>query len=184
MFVRGGVYRVVRAAMGGTMAKLAVSALIFDLILTGPISSVSAGQYLVSLILEVLDKLGMAMPSADSVAQIKRAGAMTFACGVTLYFFRQNLIGLHESSSKAFKIMVATVIMAVILFAWCGTTLWLNPAKRTLPPVQINLDKKFELDEKTGQPDPNHPRINRLTGRHEDPLGFLGHILPESAQDR
>src|SRR5215212_9284299 len=52
MFVRGGVYRVVRTAMGGFMGKLAVAALIFDYVLTGPISSVSAGQYLVSLGLE------------------------------------------------------------------------------------------------------------------------------------
>ena len=50
MFVRGGVYRVVKEAMGGTMAKLVVSALIFDYILTGPISGVSAGQYLIGLL--------------------------------------------------------------------------------------------------------------------------------------
>ena len=43
MFVRGGVYVVVRDAMGPFMARLSVSALIFDYILTGPISSVSAG---------------------------------------------------------------------------------------------------------------------------------------------
>src|SRR4051794_12296323 len=30
MFVRGGVYRIVKEAMGGTMAKLSVSALMFD----------------------------------------------------------------------------------------------------------------------------------------------------------
>src|SRR5467141_332562 len=36
LFVRGGVYRVVREAMGPTMAKIAVSALLFDYILTGP----------------------------------------------------------------------------------------------------------------------------------------------------
>src|SRR5439155_5105857 len=46
MFARGGVYRVVRSAMGGFMGKLSVSALIFDYILTGPISSVSAELYL------------------------------------------------------------------------------------------------------------------------------------------
>src|SRR5271155_4728093 len=46
MFVRGGVYVVVRDAMGPFMARLSVSALIFDYILTGPISGVSAGQYL------------------------------------------------------------------------------------------------------------------------------------------
>ena len=44
MFVRGGVYRVVKEAMGGTLAKLSVSALLFDYILTGPISGVSAGS--------------------------------------------------------------------------------------------------------------------------------------------
>src|SRR2546430_13456150 len=42
MFVRGGVYRVVKEAMGGTLAKLSVSALLFDYVLTGPISAVAA----------------------------------------------------------------------------------------------------------------------------------------------
>jgi amino acid transporter len=45
MFVRGGVYVVVRDSMGHFMAKLSVSALVFDYILTGPISVVTAGQY-------------------------------------------------------------------------------------------------------------------------------------------
>ena len=44
MFVRGGVYRVVKEAMGGTLAKFSVSALLFDYVLTGPISAVSAGN--------------------------------------------------------------------------------------------------------------------------------------------
>jgi amino acid transporter/nucleotide-binding universal stress UspA family protein len=183
MFVRGGVYRVVRTAMGGFMGKLAVSALIFDYILTGPISSVSAGQYLMSLIIEVLEKSGIPLPEAPTVIFIRNAGAMAFASAVTLYFFRQNLLGIHESSGKAFKIMIATVVMAIILFAWCGVTLWLDPAKRTLPPTQVNLEKKFELDV-SGQPDANKPRINRLTGKQEDPLGFLSHILPDGAQER
>src|SRR5947207_2865488 len=39
MFTRGGVYRVVKEAMGGTLAKLSVSALMFDYVLTGPIRS-------------------------------------------------------------------------------------------------------------------------------------------------
>ena len=49
MFVRGGVYRVVKEAMGSTLAKFSVSALMFDYILTGPISGVSAGLYLTGL---------------------------------------------------------------------------------------------------------------------------------------
>src|SRR2546426_2562285 len=54
MFVRGGVYRVVKEAMGSTLAKFSVSALMFDYILTGPISGVSAGLYLTGLINELL----------------------------------------------------------------------------------------------------------------------------------
>ena len=50
MFVRGGVYRVVKEALGGTLAKFSVSALMFDYILTGPVSGVSAGQYIAGLI--------------------------------------------------------------------------------------------------------------------------------------
>src|SRR5438270_1954380 len=49
LFVRGGVYRVVKEAMGGFLAKLSVSALMFDYILTGPISGVTAGQYVLGL---------------------------------------------------------------------------------------------------------------------------------------
>src|SRR5436189_4613590 len=54
MFVRGGVYRVVKEAMGGTLAKISVSALLFDYVLTGPISGVSAGSYIVGLMNELL----------------------------------------------------------------------------------------------------------------------------------
>src|SRR6202167_252344 len=54
MFVRGGVYRVVKEAMGGTLAKFSVSALLFDYVNTGPISGVSAGQYLAGLLNELL----------------------------------------------------------------------------------------------------------------------------------
>src|SRR5258708_28524168 len=43
MFVRGGVYRVVKEAMGSTLAKFSVSALMFDYILTGPKPRTSPG---------------------------------------------------------------------------------------------------------------------------------------------
>src|ERR1700678_2383809 len=54
MFVRGGVYRVVKEALGGTLAKFSVSALMFDYVLTGPISGVAAGQYLAGVTNELL----------------------------------------------------------------------------------------------------------------------------------
>src|SRR5512136_2349233 len=58
MFTRGGVYRVVKEAMGGSLAKLSVSALMFDYILTGPISGVSAGQYIVGLVAQTMTFFG------------------------------------------------------------------------------------------------------------------------------
>src|SRR5579864_5632046 len=55
LFVRGGVYKVVKEAMGGFLAKLSVSALMFDYVLTGPTSGVSAGQYIMALLLQYLN---------------------------------------------------------------------------------------------------------------------------------
>src|SRR5471032_2694016 len=57
LFVRGGVYRVVKEAMGGILAKFSVSALMFDYILTGPTSGVSAGQYIMGLVLQTISIL-------------------------------------------------------------------------------------------------------------------------------
>ena len=67
MFVRGGVYRVVREALGGLAAKAAVSALLFDYMLTGPISGVSAGQYIIGLLLDLWGRIRH--PLAAIVAQ-------------------------------------------------------------------------------------------------------------------
>src|SRR5499427_7473719 len=55
LFVRGGVYRVVKEAMGGFLGKLSVSALMFDYILTGPTSGVSAGQYIMGLLFKAIE---------------------------------------------------------------------------------------------------------------------------------
>src|SRR6184192_220417 len=102
MFVRGGVYVVVRNAMGPFMARLSVSALIFDYILTGPISVVSAGQYLGHLLNELATMMGMA----------GRIPSGTFAAGfgllVTVYFWWSNIKGILESSGKALRIMQIT----------------------------------------------------------------------------
>src|SRR6266508_4980526 len=80
MFVRGGVYRVVKEAMGGTLAKFSVSALMFDYILTGPISGVSAGLYLVGLLNELFHYVH------SNVVIPMNGGAAVFAIVVTLYF--------------------------------------------------------------------------------------------------
>ena len=87
MFTRGGVYRVVKEAMGGTLAKLSVSALMFDYILTGPISGVSAGQYIVGLIAQTTDLL---RPPMEPVAGTVNSSAAGIAVLVTIYFWWRN----------------------------------------------------------------------------------------------
>src|ERR1700746_2131904 len=127
MFVRGGVYRVVKEAMGGTLAKFSVSALMFDYILTGPISGVSAGLYLVGLLNELLRfaHFNLVLPV--------NATAAAFAILVTLYFWWENIKGIPESSEKALRIMYIATVMVVIMIAWCGYTLWLRHPQ--LPPL-------------------------------------------------
>jgi amino acid transporter len=121
MFVRGGVYRVVSEALGSTLAKFSVSALMFDYVLTGPISAVSAGLYLAGLSNEAIDyfHLGYAHVNPPHFA----AG---FAVIATLYFWRKNILGMHESSEKALRIMQITTVMVVILIVWCLITILKN----------------------------------------------------------
>lgn len=135
MFTRGGVYRVVKEAMGGTLAKLSVSALMFDYILTGPISAVSAGQYLVGLIgnLLALPPLHLQL-DAGTHPELVKLLSMLIAIGITLYFWRINLIGIPESSQKALRIMQLTTVMAVVVIGWSLVTLILRPELCHLPP--------------------------------------------------
>src|SRR5256884_805748 len=84
MFVRGGVYRVVKEAMGGTLAKISVSALLFDYVLTGPISSVSAGQYLAGFVDDIGRYLGHPINFSERGTNSFAAG---FACLVVFYFW-------------------------------------------------------------------------------------------------
>jgi amino acid transporter len=127
MFVRGGVYRVVKEAMGGALAKFSVSALMFDYILTGPISGVSAGQYLAGLLNELLVYAHIHFTLAPN------AGAEMLAVAATLYFWWQNIKGISESSEKALWIMQLTTLMVIALIAWCGYTLLVRGGH--LPPA-------------------------------------------------
>jgi amino acid transporter len=137
MFVRGGVYRVVKEAMGGTLAKFSVSALMFDYILTGPISGVSAGQYLVGLINETFTYIHL--PNLQVQPGL---GAALFAILVTVYFWWYNIKGVHESSQKAMRIMQITTVMVVILIGWCIYTVVLRHP--SLPPFPTPRNLKLE----------------------------------------
>ncbi len=127
MFVRGGVYRVVKEAMGGNLAKLSVSALLFDYVLTGPISAVSAGLYFSGLLTDTFHHLGYHIVVPDN------SFAAFFAILVTIYFWWQNVKGIHESSERAMQIMKITTVMVVLLIVWCLVTLLKHPSP--LPPL-------------------------------------------------
>jgi amino acid transporter len=165
MFVRGGVYRVVKEALGGTLAKLSVSALMFDYILTGPISGVSAGQYIVGLLNETFI-------TAEQHGWIPRAlhnlynGAphlnvdltsVVFALAVTIYYWWENTKGIQESSEKALRVMQITTVMVVILMGWSALTLFKSGYNPVPLPTPANLHFSKES------------------------LGFLRHSFPEQS---
>jgi amino acid transporter len=156
MFVRGGVYRVVKEAMGGSLAKLSVSALLFDYVLTGPISAVSAGQYLAGFVVDLTARVGHPLNLAGHRGDYFAAG---FAILVTAYFWWKNIQGMHESSEKALRIMQITTVMVVMLIVWCVITLMVHPETRHLPPLPTH-----------------HSIMAANVSSHGDTLGWLAHL--------
>lgn len=135
LFTRGGVYRVVKFALGNWFAKISVSALIFDYVLTGPISSVSGGQYLTGLINDTLKSFGIDFHLDRNLF------SMIVAIIIVIYFWRENVIGIEESSDKAMKIFVITASMGAMVLLWGVATLMFKnePITTHLPPFQIKL---------------------------------------------
>ena len=153
MFTRGGVYRVVKEALGGTFAKLSVSALMFDYILTGPISGVSAGQYITGLMNELLAVAASSnwLPPALMDAHHNPSflfdmnyTSAVFAAAVTIYYWWQNVKGIEESSEKALQVMQITTIMVVILLVWGVYSAFIKGGHLPPPPTVQNL--KFSDD--------------------------------------
>ncbi|MEO6119465.1 MAG: amino acid permease, partial [Terriglobales bacterium] len=126
MFIRGGVYRVVKEALGPTFAKLSAAALMFDYMLTGPISGVSAGHYIVGLINQILhsaDTHGWIPRALHDLAQgspqlPEDAFSVVFAIAMTIFYWWQNTKGIEESSERAMQVMKITSIMVAILLLW------------------------------------------------------------------
>jgi amino acid transporter len=152
MFTRGGVYRVVKEALGGTFAKLSVSALMFDYILTGPISGVSAGQYIVGLMNELMTVAaghGWLPPALlnghGGAAQFEVNGTSAiFAAIVTIYYWWQNIKGIEESSDKALRVMQITTVMVIILLIWGVYSVMMRGVH--LPPAPIPSNLHFSDD--------------------------------------
>ena len=109
MFVRGGVYIVVKDSIGPFTARLSVSSLVFDYILTGPISAVSAGQYLGRLLERHREA---ARPVCSRSTRITFPPSSPSSSPV---FLVENIKGIQESSHKALRIMQITTVMVVAL---------------------------------------------------------------------
>ena len=169
MFVRGGVYRVVKEAMGGTLAKLSVSALLFDYVLTGPISAVSAGQYVVGLLNDLGHRFG-----ADFAFPVNQTAAV-LALGIIAYFWWRNTQGIRESSHDALRIVEITTVMVVVLLAWAGFTLLSNGGH--LPPAPVPGNMRFtreSLGWLWGTPWPTFTAIALLVGFGHSFLAMSG----------
>ncbi len=141
MFTRGGVYRIVKEALGGTFAKLSVSALMFDYVLTGPISGVSAGQYIVGMLNDLTAFVAHRYHPAFYFTPHLRPdiSSAVIALGITGYFWWQNIKGIEESSEKALDIMKITTVMVVILLAWGSFTVIHRGAQLPPFPTPSNL---------------------------------------------
>ena len=172
MFTRGGVYRVVKEALGGTFAKLSVSALMFDYILTGPISGVSAGQYITGLMNEMMVVANNShwLPPALMDAHnhpfqfnMNHTSAV-FAAAVTIYYWWQNTKGIEESSGKALRVMQVTTVMVVILLIWGVFSVMVVGVHLPPPPTPAHL--KFSQD-----------AMGFLHGRGLPLLGLFGILM-------
>jgi len=131
MFVRGGVYRVVRNALGPSLGKISVSALLFDYSLTGPISAVSAGHYLAGFMNQFFMLIGR-----PELQVPKTLFITVFAIVVILYFWRKNVIGIGESSGKSLRIVQLSALVIGIMFIWGVVTVILQrPPLPTLVPA-------------------------------------------------
>ena len=167
MFVRGGVYRIVKEALGGGFAKIAVSALMFDYVLTGPVSGVSAGQYIAGLVNEMLASAfrhGLLPWHATHVPQVPVNWlSMALAAAVTIYFWYENIKGIEESTDKAMKIMYVTTVMVVLILAWSLYTLLTRPDVH-LPPLPIPSNLHFAPEALGFWRNSNIPKLFGLLG--------------------
>jgi amino acid transporter len=172
MFTRGGVYRVVKEALGGGFAKLSVSALMFDYILTGPISGVSAGQYITGLMNELMTVANTShwlppalMDASGNPFQFDmNYTSALFAAAVTIYYWWQNIKGIEESSGKAMRVMQITTVMVVILLVWGVYSVFVTGVHLPPPPTPSHLRFSNEA-------------LGFLNGRGLPVLGLFGILM-------
>src|SRR6185437_9568045 len=172
MFTRGGVYRVVKEALGGTFAKISVSALMFDYVLTGPISAITAGQYISGLVNELLSVaqqhswLPPALVGAGNQPIQFNGNHVSVAIAVlaTTYYWWENIKGIEESSDKALRVMQITTVMVVLMLGWGVYSAIIRGAH--LPPLPVPANLHF-----------SHDALGFLAGSGLPLLGVFGIVM-------
>lgn len=117
MFVRGGVYQLVRTALGNALAKTSVSVLIFNYALAGPISGVAGAHYLIGFLNDALEAGGAAWRIPHGWAVVVLASAWT------MLLWWRNTRGIQDSSDRALRIIQIVAGAAIVLFLACAWTL-------------------------------------------------------------
>jgi amino acid transporter len=133
MFVRGGVYQLVRTALGNTLAKSSVSVLVFNYALAGPISGVAGSYYLIGYLNE-------AFVAAGSGWHIPRGWAVTVLASLwTLLLWWRNTRGIQDSSDRALRVIQFTAAVMIALFLACAWTLSQRASSLPPSPTAANL---------------------------------------------
>lgn len=134
LFTRGGVYVVVRQSMGRVFAKFSVSALIFDYLLTAPISAVSAGLYLSYFLKSILPYLSI------NLTLNPRIIAVIFSIGVIAYFWRENIKGVKESSENNVRIILFSMVVGLVLLVLSIFTIYKKGFR--MPPFEFSFSNE------------------------------------------
>ena len=154
----------------------------FDYILTGPISGVSAGQYVIGLIARRSASAGARSRPQRTIGSW---GSVAIAIAITALLLRQNIRGIHESSDKALKIMGATTVMARHHDRLVPATLVVHPEKAHLPtmvarPVARRCARLAEARRRRASRSPT-PWANRSTRSASSAGPALGDALAARA---
>jgi amino acid transporter len=79
---------------------------------------VAAGQYIAGFLSDTMHHLGY-----NNFHIPEDLFSALLAAGVSIYFWWQNIRGIHESSGRALQIMKITTLMVIMLIIWCVITL-------------------------------------------------------------
>src|ERR1700679_1778104 len=74
-------------------------------------------------------------PTGEATKRLVNAGTMALAVLITIYFWRANIVGIHESSDKALRIMQLTTVMGILIIGWSFLTIYLRHLPIHAPPL-------------------------------------------------